>query len=141
MKHTYDPTRNLADNLRISLNVTQPADGLFKIIMDTFQERDRLRAERLGATALTHDPRYIVHGHVRPCVVLYSDETTTILRLQQGDMMCETSTIEWSDELTYRCQELLASASLERGSMAAQRVLPVLSELARDERVLLNDDA
>lgn len=195
MKHTYDPTRSLADNLRISLNATQPADGLFKIIIDTFQERDdsvkqletllddcktashrhaqyphdaidieamtlsnvpslvggsfACRNELVAATKerdrLTETPerfkqRYIIHGHVQPCVVLYTDETTTLVRLDEGDMMCETDTIQWSDELTYRCQELLASAGLERGSMAAQRVLPVLAELVRDERVLLNDD-
>lgn len=103
--------------------------------------RDVVAALLANTQHLTPEQRYIVHGHVQPCVVLYSDETTTILRLQQGDMMCETDTIQWSDELTYRCQELLASANIERGSMAAQRVLPVLAELVRDERVLLNDDA
>lgn len=96
---------------------------------------------KLGETPERFKPRYIVHGHVQPCVVLYSDETTTLVFAQDGgDMMCETDTIQWSDALTYRCQELLASAGLERGSMAAQRVLPVLSELVRDERVTLNDE-
>lgn len=90
---------------------------------------------KLGETPERFKPRYIVHGHVQPCVVLYSDETTTLIRLDNEDMMCETSTIQWSDALTYRCQELLASAGLERGSMAVQRVLPVLTELVRDERV------
>lgn len=145
MKHTYDRQINFVGNIRQALQVaTTDNETLFKIIMDTFQERDRLRAERLGATAIsttvTHDPRYIVHGHVQPCVVLYSDETTTLIRLDNEDMICETSTIQWSDALTYRCQELLASAGLERGSMVAQRVLPVLSELVRDERVTLNDE-
>jgi len=71
-----------------------------------FRAVEVLQAER-GATPET---RYIVHGDIRPCVVLYSDETTTLVRLPNDDMMCETSTIEWSDELTYRCQELLRSA-------------------------------
>jgi hypothetical protein len=98
-----------------------------------------LRMER-NALRTTHNPRYIVHGHVQPCVVLYSDETTTLVRIDEGDMMCETDTIQWSDALTYRCQELLAAAGTERGSMAAQRVLPVLVELVRAEHVTLNDE-
>lgn len=218
MKHTYDRASGLSSNIRQALQVaTTDNETLFKVIMNTFEERDdlrnrasaltkeldtltkertsdykglvaiteavtgepaendflspdvlttlisELRKERdkavktltlagytdnggelwkpkLGETPERFKPRYIVHGHVQPCVVLYSDETTTLIRLDNEDMMCETDTIEWSDALTYRCQELLASAGLERGSMAAQRVLPVLAELVRDERVLLNDE-
>lgn len=204
MKHTYDRQIDFVGNTRQALQVaTTDNETLFKIIMDTFQERDRLRSRasaltkelddalqlrsaynanvndwrelcsyfnlpvselsavlnaietmrkerddyrmecntlRAISTTVTHDPRYIVHGHVQPCVVLYIDETTTLIRLDNEDMMCETDTIQWSDALTYRCQELLASAGLERGSMSAQRVLPVLAELVRDERVTLNDE-
>lgn len=77
--------------------------------------------------------RYVIHGDIQPCTVLYSDDTTTLLRLDEGDIMCETDTIEWSDSVTYRCQELLKDV---KGT-----TLDVLAQLVRDERILLNDDA
>lgn len=86
----------------------------------------------------TRGTRYIVHGDIQPCVVLYSDETTTLVRLDENDMMCETSTIEWSDELTYRCQELGKAAQVSQ--RATLDFAKALASLSRDERVLLNDD-
>lgn len=82
---------------------------------------------------LSQEIRYVLHGDIQPCTVLYSDDTTTLLRLDEGDIMCETDTIEWSDSVTYRCQELLKDV---KGT-----TLSVLSQLVRDERILLNDDA
>jgi hypothetical protein len=89
----------------------------------------------------THDKRYIVHGDIQPCVVLYSDETTTLVRLDENDMMCETSTIEWSDELTYRCQEMLRGEAKRSGGHVSLPTIKLLAQLVRDERILLNDDA
>ncbi|QAY01955.1 hypothetical protein VpaJT1_26 [Vibrio phage VpaJT_1] len=86
----------------------------------------------------THDKRYIVHGDIQPCVVLYSDETTTLVRLDENDMMCETSTIEWSDELTYRCQELGKAAQVSQRAMLD--FAKALASLSREDRVLLNDN-
>lgn len=92
----------------------------------------------LGETPERFKPRYIVHGDIKPCVVLYSDETTTLVRLDETDMMCETSTIEWSDELTYRCQEMLKSEG-RKDAVFVKHATPVLAQLVRDERILLND--
>lgn len=80
--------------------------------------------------------RYVLHGDIQPCTVLYSDDTTTLLRLDEGDIMCETDTIEWSDSVTYRCQELLREA----GVRSLGHVAPRLAQLVRDERILLNDN-
>lgn len=88
-----------------------------------------------------HDKRYIVHGDIQPCVVLYSDETTTLVRLDENDMMCETSTIEWSDELTYRCQEMLRGEAKRSGGHVSLPTIKLLAQLVRDERILLNDDS
>lgn len=88
----------------------------------------------------THDKRYIVHGDIQPCVVLYSDETTTLVRLDENDMMCETSTIEWSDELTYRCQEMLRGEAKRSGGHVSLPTIKLVAQLVRDERILLNDD-
>ncbi|CAM0078886.1 hypothetical protein VPHK391_0101 [Vibrio phage K391] len=89
--------------------------------------------------------RYVLHGDIQPCSVLYSDDTTTLLRLDEGDIMCETDTIEWSDSVTYRCQELLrgfvgltASAKFTHRTMHASSA--VMAQLVRDERILLNDN-
>ncbi|AUR87747.1 coil containing protein [Vibrio phage 1.103.O._10N.261.52.F2] len=84
--------------------------------------------------------RYALHGDIQPCSVLYSDDTTTLLRLDEGDIMCETDTIEWSDSVTYRCQELLADAMGVHGRAVNQRALRAVAQLVRDERILLNDD-
>lgn len=83
--------------------------------------------------------RYVLHGDIQPCSVLYSDDTTTLLRLDEGDIMCETDTIEWSDSVTYRCQELLKASGLNKINLV--RVSGHLAQLVRDERILLNDDA
>ncbi len=82
--------------------------------------------------------RYVLHGDIQPCTVLYSDDTTTLLRLDEGDMMLETDTIEWSDSVTYRCQELLRGAMSGSARAAVARHL---AQLVRDERILLNDNA
>ncbi len=82
--------------------------------------------------------RYVLHGDIQPCSVLYRDDTTTLLRLDEGDMMLETDTIEWSDSVTYRCQELLKASGLNR--INTVRVSGHLAQLVRDERILLNDN-
>ena len=83
--------------------------------------------------------RYVLHGDIQPCSVLYSDDTTTLLRLDEGDIMCETDTIEWSDSVTYRCQELLRSTVGETGKQG-YRMVNAMAQLVRDERILLNDN-
>ena len=83
--------------------------------------------------------RYVLHGDIQPCSVLYSDDTTTLLRLDEGDMMLETDTIEWSDSVTYRCQELLRSTVGEAGKQG-YRMVNAMAQLVRDERILLNDN-
>lgn len=90
------------------------------------KERDELR-ETVRGIKFTDTPkqRYVLHGDIKPCTVLYSDDTTTLLRLETQDMMCETETIEWSDELTYKCQELLKSGG-------TGRPLDILVSLVRD---------
>lgn len=82
--------------------------------------------------------RYVLHGDIQPCSVLYSDDTTTLLRLDEGDMMLETDTIEWSDSVTYRCQELLKLSGLNKINL--KRVSVAIAQLVRDERILLNDN-
>lgn len=84
--------------------------------------------------------RYVLHGDIQPCSVLYSDDTTTLLRLDEGDVMCETDTIEWSDSVTYRCQELLRVASKRSGHRVSLPTVKALAQLVRDERILLNDN-
>ena len=83
--------------------------------------------------------RYVLHGDIQPCSVLYSDDTTTLLRLDEGDIMCETDTIEWSDSVAYRCQELLRSTVGETGKQG-YRMVNAMAQLVRDERILLNDN-
>ncbi|QZI93317.1 hypothetical protein SIPHO075v1_p0094 [Vibrio phage PS65A.1] len=85
--------------------------------------------------------RYVLHGDIQPCTVLYSDDTTTLLRLDEGDMMLETDTIEWSDSVTYRCQELLKGESKRSNIPVTLSPVKLLAQLVRDERILLNDDA
>ncbi len=85
--------------------------------------------------------RYVLHGDIQPCSVLYSDDTTTLLRLDEGDIMCETDTIEWSDSVTYRCQELLRSARVPAsGNRVSLNTVKIVAQLVRDERILLNDN-
>lgn len=81
--------------------------------------------------------RFVLHCDIQPCSVLYSDDTTTLLRLDEGDIMCETDTIEWSDSVTYRCQELLKGAMSGSARAAVARHL---AQLVRDKRILLNDN-
>lgn len=82
------------------------------------------------------EERYVLHGDIQPCTVLYSDHTTTLLRLPEGDVMLETDTIEWSDSVTYRCQELLRDGT----SSPWMSAVKVMAQLVRDERILLNDN-
>ncbi|AUR83272.1 coil containing protein [Vibrio phage 1.032.O._10N.261.54.F5] len=84
--------------------------------------------------------RYVLHGDIQPCSVLYSDDTTTLLRLDEGDIMCETDTIEWSDSVTYRCQELLRGEAKRSGHRVSLPTVKAIAQLVRDERILLNDD-
>ncbi|AUR82307.1 coil containing protein [Vibrio phage 1.022.O._10N.286.45.A10] len=84
--------------------------------------------------------RYVLHGDIQPCSVLYSDDTTTLLRLDEGDMMLETDTIEWSDSVTYRCQELLKGESKRSNIPVTLSPVKLLAQLVRDERILLNDN-
>ncbi|AUR98428.1 hypothetical protein NVP1250O_90 [Vibrio phage 1.250.O._10N.261.55.E11] len=84
--------------------------------------------------------RYVLHGDIQPCSVLYSDDTTTLLRLDEGDVMCETDTIEWSDSVTYRCQELLKGESKRSNIPVTLSPVKLLAQLVRDERILLNDN-
>lgn len=84
--------------------------------------------------------RYVLHGDIQPCSVLYSDDTTTLLRLDEGDMMLETDTIEWSDSVTYRCQELLRGEAKRSGVPVTLSPVKLLAQLVRDERILLNDN-
>lgn len=83
--------------------------------------------------------RYVLHGDIQPCSVLYSDETTTLLRLDEGDIMCETDMIEWSDSVTYRCQELLADAMEVHGRAVNQRALRAVAQLVREGKLHLDD--
>ena len=108
--------------------------------IDTIEfERDALRDRPDATQPQLSEIRYVLHGDIQPCSVLYSDDTTTLLRLDEGDIMCETDTIEWSDSVTYRCQELLKSAGAP-GMVAQVRIATVFAQLVRDERILLNDN-
>lgn len=114
-------------------------------VKQLINERDALRNELnelRGMTGMTPaEQRYVLHGDIQPCTVLYSDHTTTLLRLPEGDMMLETETIEWSDETTYRCQELLKRVIVNN---SANSVSPMytkaLSQLVTDNRILLVED-
>ena len=96
------------------------------------------KSELLATQPQLSEIRYVLHGDIQPCSVLYSDDTTTLLRLDEGDIMCETDTIEWSDSVTYRCQELLRSTDVVPSAL--HRCSVALSQLVRDERILLNDN-
>lgn len=141
---TGEPTLEELVNVVLKrLDSAQRLEGLVITDMDgntLYWELSEGVVEINSDTQPTHDKRYIVHGDIQPCVVLYSDETTTLVRLDENDMMCETSTIEWSDELTYRCQEMLKSESVRKDAVFVKHATPVLAKLVRDERVLLNDD-
>lgn len=142
--------RERDDALKRATNITEYDDGMRKAMqriavacgkkftVDIGYEQLPVLVEELLARPDTTQPqlneiRYVLHGDIQPCAVLYSDDTTTLLRLDEGDIMCETDTIEWSDSVTYRCQELLKGV---KGT-----TLGVLAQLVRDERILLNDDA
>ena len=106
---------------------------------DKFYTLETQRNELLAAQPQLSEIRYVLHGDIQPCSVLYSDDTTTLLRLDEGDMMLETDTIEWSDSVTYRCQELLRVSALNKINLV--RVSGHLAQLVRDERILLVDES
>lgn len=54
-----------------------------------------------------HQTAYLQHGEIIPATVLYSDDTTTLVRTADTDMMIETSTAVWHTEQEYRLQELV----------------------------------
>lgn len=112
-----------------------------RTLRDKFYNLEAKHNELLATQPQLSEIRYVLHGDIQPCTVLYSDESTTLLRLDEGDIMCETDAIEWSDSVTYRCQELLREARVEAG---ANRVnldaAKLFAQLVRDERILLNDN-
>lgn len=119
-----------------------------KLVACSFQSRNEIvdLTKRLANAPDTAEPqlseiRYVLHGDIQPCSVLYSDDTTTLLRLDEGDMMLETDTIEWSGSVTYRCQELLRDEAKRSGHRVSLPTVKTLAQLVRDERITLNDDA
>lgn len=119
----------------LQIDSTKSSD-ILKAVDTLRKERDERYAPDATQPQLS-EIRYVLHGDIQPCSVLYSDETTTLSRLDEGDMMLETDTIEWSDSVTYRCQELLKSVDVR----SLGHMTPRLAQLVRDERILLNDDA
>ena len=119
-------TKLLVEADLMKQNISSSVKSLIEIVTAPFTAQPQLS-----------EIRYVLHGDIQPCSVLYSDDTTTLLRLDEGDMMCETDTIEWSDSVTYRCQELLKSVDVK----SLGHVAPRLAQLVRDERILLNDNA
>lgn len=108
-------------------------------LFNTVEALELNKSELLATQPQLSEIRYVLHGDIQPCTVLYSDDTTTLLRLDEGDMMLETDTIEWSDSVTYRCQELLRSTVGETGKQG-YRMVNAMAQLVRDERILLNDN-
>ena len=121
----------------LQIDSTKPSD-ILKAVDTLRKERDECYAPDTTQPQLS-EIRYVLHGDIQPCKVLYSDDTTTLLRLDEGDVMCETDTIEWSDSVTYRCQELLRSTVGETGKQG-YRMVNAMAQLVRDERILLNDN-
>lgn len=129
----YDEMRDTINGLKQLLELPESA-GLTELF-------NAVEALELNKPQLS-EIRYVLHGDIQPCSVLYSDDTTTLLRLDEGDIMCETDTIEWSDSVTYRCQELLRSARVPAGgNRVSLGTVKIVAQLVRDERILLNDDA
>ncbi|AUR98522.1 coil containing protein [Vibrio phage 1.251.O._10N.261.55.E5] len=129
----------------LNVRPDQGFNAIFDCVKSLTEERDELQGTINNLEQLLElnkpqlsEIRYVLHGDIQPCSVLYSDDTTTLLRLDEGDMMCETDTIEWSDSVTYRCQELLKSSGLNKINLV--RVSGYLAQLVRDERILLNDN-
>ncbi|CAM0052460.1 hypothetical protein VPHK389_0104 [Vibrio phage K389] len=159
----YDPKFSLVGNIKhlFKIDGASHDEQLFNIIALTKSERDHLCTSlselshkneqdvcELDAYRAGNHPdlkpqlseiRYVLHGDIQPCSVLYSDDTTTLLRLDEGDIMCETDTIEWSDSVTYRCQELLKSATSVHIAVPL-KTSKLFAQLVRDERILLNDN-
>ncbi|CAM0048279.1 hypothetical protein VPHK459_0099 [Vibrio phage K459] len=137
------PVSTLSDVLSEIDTIRKERDDLKRTTI--LEERDELQGtiNHLEQLLELNKPqlseiRYVLHGDIQPCSVLYSDDTTTLLRLDEGDMMLETDTIEWSDSVTYRCQELLrASQGKQHVSVA---MVKAVAQLVRDERILLNDN-
>jgi len=133
------------DTMRKERDAAQHLEGLVITDMDGITLDWELSE---GVVEITHSTqpqlseiRYVLHGDIQPCSVLYSDDTTTLLRLDEGDVMCETDTIEWSDSVTYRCQELLRAARVPvSGNRVSLNTVKIMAQLVRDERILLNDN-
>ena len=124
LEHGYTP-----EQFHVSMK------ALFNDLSTLRTERDKLLATPLQLNEIS----YVLHGDIQPCTVLYTDDTTTLLRLEENDMMLETETIEWSDVTTYRCQELLrASQGKQHVSVATVKAV---AQLVRDERILLVDES
>lgn len=111
-------------------------------LFNTVEALELNKSERyllLAAQPQLNEIKYVLHGDIQPCTVLYTDDTTTLLRLDENDMMLETETIEWSDVTAYRCQELLrASQGKQHVSVATVKAV---AQLVRDERILLVDES
>lgn len=146
----YSIHESLHENLNPILELNWPTsdelifDAVKKLVIERDDALERVTAAQDKLNGVTKEldvvrmlstpaQRYVLHGDIQPCSVLYSDETTTLLRLDEGDVMCETETIEWSDSVTYRCQELLKSCG-------GGRPVDILAQLVRDERILFNDN-
>ena len=128
----YDEMKGMINGLKQLLELPESA-GLTELF-------NAVEALELNKPQLS-EIRYVLHGDIQPCSVLYSDDTTTLLRLDEGDIMCETDTIEWSDSVTYRCQELLRGEAKRSNIPVTLSPVKLLAQLVRDERILLNDDA
>ncbi|QZI89399.1 hypothetical protein SIPHO063v1_p0041 [Vibrio phage PS10B.1] len=159
----YDPKFSLVGNIKhlFKIDGASHDEQLYHVIALAKSERDEFRTSlselsykneqnvcELDAYRAGNHPdlkpqlseiRYVLHGDIQPCSVLYSDDTTTLLRLDEGDMMCETDTIEWSDSVTYRCQELLRSTGDGLPSVM-RKYSERMAQLVRDESILLNDN-
>lgn len=137
-----DTTRKERDELRDSLGDVEnllSSNGLLH--EDLLTSLHKLLARPDTTQPQLNEIRYVLHGDIQPCTVLYSDDTTTLLRLDEGDIMCETDTIEWSDSVTYRCQELLRDARVDaRANRVNLDAAKIMAQLVRDERIVLNDD-
>ena len=125
LEHGYTP-----EQFHVSMK------ALFNDLSTLRTERDKLLATPLQLNEIS----YVLHGDIQPCTVLYTDDTTTLLRLDENDMMLETETIEWSDVTTYRCQELLRVAAAPAPIAVPIKTSKLFAQLVRDERIVLNDN-
>ena len=138
--------RTERDELQGTINglkqlVELPESAGLTELFNTVEALELNKSELLATQPQLSEIRYVLHGDIQPCTVLYSDDTTTLLRLDEGDIMCETDTIEWSDSVTYRCQELLRGARVPvSGNRVSLNTVKIVAQLVRDERILLNDN-